>query len=101
MWAEEKVPSEWRNVTLIPIPKKGDMSQCDNWRGISLLGVLEVFAKVVQKRLQEVVEEIVPDSQCGFRRGRGCIDMMFCVRQLLEKSRERNTNSYMCVVCRP
>ena len=41
VWAEEKVPSEWRNATLIPIPKKGDLSQCDNWRGISLLGVWE------------------------------------------------------------
>ena len=33
----EGVPQEWKDALLIPIPKKGDLSQCDNWRGISLL----------------------------------------------------------------
>ena len=60
------------------------------WRGISLLDVVgKVFAKVVQRRLQKVVEE-VPDSQRGFRRGRVYIDMIFCARQLVEKAREHN-----------
>ena len=45
-----------------------------------------------------MVEEIVPDFQCGFSRGRGCIDMISCVTQLVEKSREHNTNSYMLFV---
>ena len=31
----------------------------------------EVVCKVIQKRLQGVVEEVVPDSQCGFCKGRG------------------------------
>ena len=87
MWMEERVPTEWRDALIVPIPKKGDLTLCDNWRGISLLDVVgKIFAKVIQNRLQEVVEEVVPDSQCGFRKERGCIDMIFCARQIVEKA---------------
>ena len=63
VWKEESVPSEWRDAILVPIPKKGDLSIYDNWRGISLLDTMgELFAKVIQRRLQVVVEEVLPDS---------------------------------------
>ena len=31
---------------LVPVPKKGDLSSCDNWRGIALL---DVVGKVVSR----------------------------------------------------
>ena len=34
VWTESGVPADWSDAVLIPIPKKGDLSQCDNWRGI-------------------------------------------------------------------
>ena len=40
IWLAGAVPQEWRDAQLIPIPKKGDLSLCDNWRGISLLDVV-------------------------------------------------------------
>ena len=58
VWREVQVPQEWRDATLIPIPKKGDLSLCDNWRGISLFNVFgKDLAKVIQARLQEVVAD--------------------------------------------
>ena len=39
----------------------------------------KLFATVLNDRLQLVVEETVSDSQCVFRAGRGCVDMIFCV----------------------
>ena len=44
------------------------------------------------------MEDVLPDSQCGFRSGRGRIDMIFCARQLMEKAREHNINLYMLFV---
>ena len=38
---EREVPAEWRDATLVPVLKKGDLSVCDNWRGISLLDVMD------------------------------------------------------------
>ena len=40
VWDECKVPADWCNATLIPVPKKGDLKKCDNWRGIGLLDVV-------------------------------------------------------------
>ena len=79
------MPLEWRDALLVPVPKKGDLSCCDNWKGISLLDVMgKLSARVLNNRLQLVVEETVSDFQCGFRASRSCVDMMFCVRQLVE-----------------
>ena len=64
VWEERRVPLEWRDALLVPIPKKGDLSCCNNWRGISLLDVIgKLFARVPNNRLQLVVEETVLDSQ--------------------------------------
>ncbi len=84
---------------MVPLPKKGHLTLCVNWRGISFLDVVgKIFAKIIQNRLQKVVEETVPDSQCDFRKGRVCIDMIFCARQLVEKAREHNTSMYILFV---
>ena len=84
VWKEERVPRDWVNAVLVPIPKKGDLHSCDNWRGIALLDVVgKIVAWVLQARLQEVAEEELPESQCGFRKGRSCMDMIFTLRQLV------------------
>ena len=99
VWKEERFPAKWRDALLVPIPKIGDLTICGNWHGISLLDVMgELFVKVIQGRLQVVVEDTLPDSQCGFRCGRGCIDMIFCARQIMEKAREHDTKVFVLFV---
>ena len=84
---------------IVPIPKKGDLNVCDNWRGISLLDLGgKLFAKVIQSRLQADAEEVLPDSQCGFWQVRGCVDMIFCARQMIEKAVEHNTKIFMLFI---
>jgi len=62
-----------------------------NWRGISLLDVVwKVMGRVIQERLQMIAEGLLPDSPCDFRRGHGCIDMIFVARQLMEKARKHD-----------
>lgn len=71
-----------------PIPKKGNLTLCDNWCSIILLDVVgKVMARVVQGRLQQFAEDFLPESQCGFRRGR--TDVIFTVCWLVEKSNEQ------------
>ena len=88
-WQAGAVPRDWKDAVIVPIPKKGDLNDCDNWRGISLLDVVgKVFSHVIQERLQQLAEEILPDSQCGFRKGRGCTDIIYAARQPVEKCHE-------------
>jgi len=49
-WRRGEVPSDWCDAVFIPFPKKEDLSHCDNWRGISRLGVV---GKVVARVLKE------------------------------------------------
>ena len=50
-------------------------------------------------RLQKHLEEgLLPESQCGFRKGRGTVDMIFAARQLQEKCREQNLDLYTTFV---
>ncbi len=99
VWAEGKVPADWSDAVLVLIPKKGDLTQCDNWRGIALLDVVgKVVARVIQGRLQKLAGDELPESQCGFRKGRGCVDMVFAVRQLLEKSWEHRERLFIIFV---
>ena len=49
---EGSVVKDRRVAVIIPIPKKGDLRMCDNWRGISLLEILgKVLGGIIQKRL--------------------------------------------------
>ena len=52
VWKEGSVPQAWRDAELVPIPKKGDLSNCDNWQGIALLDVVgKVIGRLIQNRL--------------------------------------------------
>ena len=74
-----------------PMQEQGREERLNNYRGISLLIiVVKVFARVILIRLQKLAERIYPELQCGFRAERSTIDMVFSLRQLLEKCREQH-----------
>ena len=78
---------------------KGERSDCNNYRGISLLSIVgKVFARVILIRLQKLAERIYPESQCGFRAERSTIDMVFSLRQLQEKCREQHMPLYIAYI---
>ncbi|CAH1250247.1 Hypp8829 [Branchiostoma lanceolatum] len=90
MWETKTVPADLKDATIITIFKKGDRSVCGNYRGISLLSIAgKIIARVLLDRLLTVAEEVLPESQCGFRPSRGTTDMIFCARLLQEKPREQ------------
>lgn len=101
IWRRGIVPRQWKNANIISIyKKKGDCAVCDNSRGISLLSVAgKVLARIMLMRLLEcVAEDVLPESQCGFRRQRSTVDMIFVARQLQEKCREQNRDLFVVFI---
>ena len=88
------VPQDFRDALIFTVYKrKGDGAECWNHRGISLLAIADkVLAKIVLNRLKFISEEVLPESQCGFRQGRSISDMIFTLRQLQEKAAEHLTS---------
>ena len=73
IWAEGEVPQDFKDTLIINLYKnKGDRRLCDNHRGISLLSIAgKIFARVIVNRLITYLDSTLPESQCGFRSGRG------------------------------
>jgi Reverse transcriptase (RNA-dependent DNA polymerase) len=72
------VPQDMRDASIVTLYKnKGNRSDCNSYRGISLLSIVgKIFARVALPRLQVVASRVYPESQCGFRSGRSTIDMI-------------------------
>ena len=72
IWKTQQWPQDWKKSIFIPIPKKGNVKQCSNFRTISLIShASEVMLKILQARLQQYVNQELLDVQAGFRKGRG------------------------------
>lgn len=98
-WKTAVVPQDWKDAQLVTIFKKGDRKVCGNYRGISLLSIPgKIFARVLLNRLSSYAESFLPETQCGFRGGRGTTDMIFSLKQIQEKSIEQNMPLYMIFV---
>ena len=54
--------------------------------------------KILQARLQQYVNQEIPDVQAGFRKGRGTRDKTAKIRWLTEKAREFQENIHLCFI---
>ena len=82
IWNREKIPSCWAEDLICPIHKKGDVQNCENSRGISLVNmVYKVLSTVLYGRLKPYAEKIIGHYQCGFREGVSTIDQIQTLRQ--------------------
>ena len=88
IWNKEELPEQWKESIIVPIHKKGDKTDCNNYRGISLLSTIsKILSYILLSRLTPYAEEIIGDRQCGFRRKRSTTDHLYCIRQMLQKMR--------------
>jgi hypothetical protein len=42
-WNKVELPEEWKESTIVPVYKKGDKTDCNNYTGISLLSTMYKF----------------------------------------------------------
>ena len=54
--------------------------------------------KILQARLQQYVNQELPDVEAGFRKGRGTRDQIANICWILEKAREFQKNIYFCFI---
>jgi hypothetical protein len=80
IWNKEELPDQWRQSVIITVYKKGDKTDCGNYRTISLLSTsYKILSNLVLSELSPHVRvhEIIVDCQCGFRRNKSTTDHIF------------------------
>ena len=86
----------WKRSVFIPIPKKGNAKECSNYCTIALNS--HASKLILQARLQQYVNQELPDVQAGFRKGRGAKDQIANICWIIEKAREFKKNIYFCCI---
>jgi hypothetical protein len=91
IWNKEELPQQWKEFIIVPFYKKGDKTDCNNYRGISLLSTAyKILSNILLARFTPYVSEIISNHQCGFRRNRSTTDHIFYISQILEKKWKYN-----------
>ena len=87
IWKTQQWPQDWKLSVFIPILKKGNAKESSDYCTIALTShTSKVMLKILQARLQQYVNQELPDVQAGFRKGRG-------KKKKKEKKRQRNQRS--------
>ena len=69
IWKTQQWPQGWKRSVFTPIPKKGNTKECSDCRTIALISnASKVILKILQVRLQQYVNRVLPVVQAGFRK---------------------------------
>ena len=91
------VTQDWKRSVFIPSPKKGNAKECSNDHTISLISqASKLMLKIPRARLQQYVNQEIPDVQAVFRKGRETRDQIANIHWIIEKAREFQKNIYFC-----
>ena len=90
---------DWVGACIAPLFKgNGDVCECSNYWGISVLIVVgKIYGRVLFNRIRDKTEQVISEVQGGFRRGRGCMDQVFVVRQICEKYFAKGRDVYFAL----
>jgi hypothetical protein len=99
IWRKKEWPKDWCRAVFVPLPKKGNLKECANYRTISLIcHASKVLLKIIIKRMKNKLDQEISDEQAGFREGRGTRDQIVNIRNVIEKCREHRLPLYMCFI---
>ena len=90
-------PQDQKRSVFIPIPKKGNAKECSDYHTTALIShASKVMLKILRARLQQYMNQELPDVHAGFKKGRGTRDQIANTQWIIEKIREFQENIYFC-----
>ena len=92
-------PQDWKRSVFIPIPKKGNVKECSNYRKIVLIShASKVMLKILRTRLQQYMNWKLPDVRAGFRKGGGTRDQVANIPRIIENTKEFQKKTLLCFI---
>ena len=99
IWKTQQWPQDWKRSVFFPLSKKGNAKECANYSTIALiLYASKIMLNILKARLQQYMNQELPDVQAGFRKGRGTGDQIANICWIIEKAREFQKNIYFFLI---
>ena len=89
----------WQMSQCVPVPKSGDLSNPNKWRGVMLMDVMsKIFSSILNGRIFKIVEAHGSRFQFGGTPKVGCADGLFTIKTLLNMRRNHDQDTYVAFV---
>ena len=89
IWKNRQWPQDWKRLVFISVPKKGNAKECSNYRAIVLIShASKVMLKIFQARLQQYVNQELPDVKSGFGKDRRTRGQIVNICRITKKARD-------------
>ncbi|KAF7694625.1 LINE-1 retrotransposable element ORF2 protein [Cucumispora dikerogammari] len=95
----ERAPDIWSKSIVVPIPKKGDLTSVENYRGISLVPVsYKLLMTIIATRLDNMAEDncLIGREQAGFRRREECVNQATALLEIGKRREIQNLPTFYC-----
>ena len=91
----------WTESIIVPLFKKGNQNDPDNYRGISLCNISsKLYSSVINNRLQEWIQQnnLTGECQAGFKKDYSTVDHMFTLMAMIQKQFALNRKLYVAFI---
>ena len=92
-------PKDFTEVTMFDLKKKPQATKCSNHRTISLTAhTAKIVAKILRRRIEKKIEDVLGEDQFGFRRGKGTRNAIGMLRIISERTLEVDEELSVCFI---
>ena len=88
MFENSVYPESWTKGIIVPVPKKGNLNDANNYRGITLTSIFsKIFSLLLDNRLRKWAEEndLLSECQFGFRKQKSTVDCIYILHSIINK----------------
>eukprot|EP00957_Ditylum_brightwellii_P024476 1847371-Ditylum_brightwellii.AAC.1 len=98
-WESNLNFESWKQGTLAPVPKTGNLSNPNKWRPVCLLETsYKVLASIIAHRINPVIKDTGLETQCGSLNSKGFPDANFSLGSALQIRREYGIATHVLFV---
>ena len=92
-------PQGFTEVTMIALKEKTKATKCRDYRTLSFIAhTAKIIAKILRRRIEKKIEDVLGEDKFGFRRGKGTKDAIGMMRIIAERTLEIDEERCICFV---
>ena len=92
-------PKEWGLSGITPIPKKGNLTITNNYRGISLTQVAsKIYNRCLLNHVRPVIDKVFWPDQNGFRKGRSTTSHILAPHRVVEELKSHDMEAVLTFI---